>query len=185
MKFLGLDSAATTGWAFQRVEETANTKRTYWETGVIRADSPQKYDILEFAKEHGVTHAVVEKPMPFAGSAAAVGQSMNISYGRWVEACERVGLEVVPALVSSWQSHMLVVNGKRIQQKQDGDDKAGSKLVAAYHGAAGCGGDEADAVCLCLYGPVARSREAVKEEAKREARAAKQKAYREKRKVKR
>ena len=93
------------------------------------------------------------------------------------------GLARLNNMVSSWQAHMLVINGKRIQQKQDGDDKAGSKLVAAYHGAVGCGGDESDAVCLCLYGPVARSREAVKEEAKREARVAKQKAYREKRRA--
>lgn len=187
MKFMGIDSAALSGWAFE--DATNPTSERSWLFGTVRADSAQKYDVLALAKEHGVTHAIIEKPRPFLANGGkgqttmATFGSMCESYGRWVEACDRMGIEVVPCFVASWQAAMLVINGKKIQQKQAGDDKAGSKLVAAYHGAKGCNGDEADAVCLCLYGPAARTRKEIEEQAKREARAAQQKVYRERRKA--
>jgi len=163
MKFIGIDSAALSGWAFIASEGRSN----WWEFGAVRADSKQKHDILAFAKEHGVTHAILEKPIAFKGSHAGVAASMFESYGRWVEACDMAGLIVVPVWVASWQAAMLVANGR----KMDNTDKAASKMIARSLGAnAALTGDEADAVCLCAYGPTAVERVA------REAEEAKLKA---------
>jgi hypothetical protein len=141
--------------------------------GTVRADSPQKYDVISFAKEHGVTHVCMEKPMPFKGTHASVGLSMNISYGRWLEACEREGLVVVPALVTVWQKAMLVINGAKVPAKLGTDSKHGSMLVARYHGAQCRNGDESDAVMLCLFGPQAVVYNEDKEQAKAVVRKAK------------
>lgn len=172
-KYIGIDSAATTGWAFIASSRSGTTH--HWECGVIRADSPQKYDVLEFAKEHGVTHACIEKPAPFTGSHAHVATSMNISYGRWEEACCRCGLIVVPCFVSQWQAAMLVLNGVRLRQN---DKKEASTLIAKTLGACPRNGDEADAVCLAAYGPAALAKAAEKVEEKRVAKNAKARARR-------
>lgn len=154
MKFIGLDVAAVTGWAFIASSGDGPSSSNHWELGTCRADSPAKHDVLAWAKEHGVTHAVTEKPMPFKGSHASVGQSMNQSYGRWLEACAVAGIEVVPCMVVHWQNEMLVVNGRKLGNK----DKAGSLTVAKALGAHPRNGDEADAVCLCAYGARAMQR---------------------------
>jgi len=152
MKFIGIDSAALSGYAFIGCSGAPDYTPNSWVCGTCRADSPMKYDVLAHAKENGVTHACIEAPMPFTGSHAGVASSMNRSYGRWLEACDTAGIIVVPCLVSQWQASMLVVNGKRIKQDKL---KAGSYIVAQLLGASVLNGDEADAVCIASFGPQA------------------------------
>lgn len=150
-KFLGLDIASTTGWAF--IDEQ---KR--WHFGTCRAQSPQKHDVLAWAKENDCTHAVLECPVPMRGGAksnhSTTQISMGRSMGRWEEACDIAGLIVIPVYVASWQAAMLVANGHRL----DNADKAGSLLIARSLGAAVTNGDQADAVCLAAYGSTALKR---------------------------
>jgi hypothetical protein len=189
MKFIGLDVAATTGYAFIAADGRSN----HWELGTVKADSPQKHDILAFAKEHGATHAVLEQPVPMtgmrggkAGNHGTTQISMGRSMGRWEEACEMAGLVVVPVYVASWQHAMLVVNGQKLSNKAiNGDcevliEKPGSMLIARSLGAHPSNGDEADAVCLCAYGPTALKRAECEALEKKMIKAAKARARRKK-----
>lgn len=157
MKFIGIDSACRTGYAFTGCSGPFDYVSNYWVLGTVSADSREKYDVLNHAIENGVTHAVIEEPMPFSGSHAHVAASMNRSYGRWVEACESLGIVVVPARVCHWQPAMLIVNGVRVKQDKK---KLASVAVARLLGATLTDrqGDEADAVCLAAYGPRAVAR---------------------------
>lgn len=185
-RFIGIDSAATSGWAFQVDFGDNSIPRRKWECGIVRADSPQKSDVLSFAKEHSITHAVIEKPMPFLArggkgkTTMATYGSMCINYGRWVEACECVGLTVVPCLVNQWQPAILVRNGQRIKQDEK---KAGSLFIAKMLGAFCRNGDEADAVCLATYGMQALARMVNDADEKAEKKRASAKAARERKKA--
>ena len=163
-RYIGLDIAATTGYAFIASSGTTERASNWWERGTTRADKQQKHDILAHAKEHGITHAVCEKPVAFAGSHAHVVLSMATSYGRWLEALDMAGLIVVPCLVAQWQSAMLVVNGKKLRQN---DKKEASILVASMLGCTTTDGDVADAVCLASYGTQALAKMEADEELKK------------------
>lgn len=157
MKFIGIDSATRTGYAFIGCSGPFDYASNYWILGTVPADSRQKYDVLNHAIENGVTHAVIEEPEPFRGSRIQTAMSMGRSYGRWVEACESLGLVVVPAKVNHWQPAMLVINGVRVRQDKK---KLASIAVARLLGATITDNqhDEADAVCLAAYGPQAVAR---------------------------
>lgn len=182
MRFIGIDSAALSGWAFIASSGTGPSSSNWWKFGTVRADSPQKHDILAFAKEHGVTHAILEQPVPMrggkGGNHATTQITMGRSMGRWEEACDIAGLIVVPVWVASWQAAMLTTGGR----KMDNTNKAASILIARSMGANTKNGDEADAVCLCAYGPMAVERIAREaEEAKLKA-AASRRARKERKK---
>ena len=175
-RYIGLDIAATTGYAFIASSGTTERASNWWERGTTRADKQQKHDILAHAKEHGVTHAVLERPVPMTGKNHATTQiTMGRSYGRWEEACDMAGIIVVPCYVSQWQNGMLVVNGVRLHQNER---KEASLLVAKRLGCATTNGDVADAVCLAAYGPVALSKVELEEEVKRVQKNAKARARR-------
>lgn len=178
MKFLGLDSAALTGYAYIATSGTAGRASNWWEFGTVRADSHDKGAILATAKTHGVTHACIERPRPFGGSQVGTYGAMSESYGRWLEALALAGIIAVPCYVAAWQAAMLIVNGRKVKANVDGDPKYGSKLIAGYHGAEVRNGDEADAVCLCLYGPTALKKLDDQLEEKRAARRVKARAKR-------
>lgn len=175
MKFIGIDCAANSGYAFLHGE--------HWEFGVIRADSIQTQDVLKWAKEHGVTHAAIEHPRPFGGSAISTYGSMSESYGQWLKACQIEGITAFPVLVNDWQRNVLVWAGQPVPKSYMNDDKYGSKFIASKNGCHGHNGDEADAVCIALYAPAAwaemeHEAEMKRENARRkqrEARAAKKK----------
>lgn len=173
MRFIGLDIAATTGWAYRTLADEYGP--SHWERGTVRGDSRQKHDILAHAKEHGVTHAVCEKPVAFAGSHAHTVVGMAATYGRWLEALDIAGIIVVPCIVRQWQSAMLVYGGNRLKQN---DKKEASILVSEMLGCTTNNGDIADAVCLCCYGPQALAKVEFDEEEKRVTRNAKAKLSR-------
>lgn len=179
MKAIGIDAAALSGWAFRASREPSDRPPNSWQFGTVKATSPQKHDILAFAKEHGVTHVILEQPVPMRGGKngnhATTQITMGRSMGRWEEACEMAGLIVVPVWVASWQAAMLTTGGR----KMDNTNKAASKLIARSLGANVTNGDEADAVCLCAYGPmaverIAREAEETKLKAKASRRARKE-----------
>ena len=184
MKFIGIDCAAMTGWAFKEDVHLGDKPFIAWKCGTVRADSQQKYDVLALAVEHGVTHACIEKPMPFLArgargkTARSNCPSMSTNYGRWLEAFDRVGIVVVPCMVAEWQAAMLIHNGVRMRQNEK---KEASLYIAKLHGALCRNGDEADAVCLAAYGPRALERASEKAEEKKVLSRAKAKAARAKR----
>jgi hypothetical protein len=178
-KFVGIDVAATSGYAFIASSGHPDRASNWWEVGTVRATSAQKHDVLAHAKEHGCTHVVLEKPAPFKLAGAwqiETYGAMRESYGRWLEACMLADMEVVPCHVATWQAAVLRVNGQSLK----GNGKEGSLYVAKLNGATCKNSDEADAVCLCLAGEHALAKAAEKEETKRATRNLKARARRKK-----
>lgn len=175
--YMGVDSStARSGWAYR-------LPSGLWRTGVLRADSSAKYVILNEAVASGVKAVCIERPQPFKLNGEwqiTTYGSMMLAYGAWLEACRVMNLEIVEANVRAWQAVMLRdESGGIIPTNLGGVPKGGSIRVAAMHGHQTSDGDEADAVMLCLYGPTAKIRAAIKEEDRRNDRrikAAKQRA---------
>lgn len=162
---LGIDSAATSGWAFLSPQDGK------WYFGTVRACSLEKHDVIALAKEHGVAEVCIEKPQPFKLNGAWQIETYGVqreNYGRWLEACAIAGVAVHPTRVISWQAYMFKIDGVRLEKNHGGVDKGAAKFVAARLGALGfLTGDMADAICIAAFGPTAKTNNALAVEKER------------------
>lgn len=141
MKFIGFDAAKKrTGWAY-------SPRARVWSTGIIDVtDGAALAEILDAAKWHGVSRAVIENCYLSQGSKRNVYtlKTLQEAQTRIRVACEMAGLPVDLVYAQTWQA-AFGITGKRA------DRKLGAQRVAHALGAGALTEDEADAVCLADY----------------------------------
>jgi len=143
-KLIGIDPATRTGWAYRGPEG--------WCVGTVAAVGPgslrEMVRVFRGAYDAGVRSAVVEDC--FLGNNLNTLKRLAHIQGRVCSALEGCG--ITPRMVQprSWKALMLRVAGFAVTGRDP--QKLRALVVADRVGAVCRNNDEADAVCICLYG---------------------------------
>lgn len=141
MKTIAFDAAKKrTGWAY-------SPRPRVWSTGIVDVtDGAAIAEILDAAKWHGVSRAVIENCYLGPEGNVRVLKALQEAQTRIRVACEMAGLPVELVYAQTWQA-AFGIGGKRAERK------LGAQRVAQAlcPGMRGLSEDEADAVCLAEY----------------------------------
>jgi hypothetical protein len=145
-RVLGIDPASLTGIAWE--------SDGFWCRATVDANNEtDMLSILKWAKDDGVTHAVIEDC--FLGPKVTTYKLLARIQERWEHLCHSVGITTELVNPTTWKRAMLTIQGYYPKKRKE--QKRVARWVARnVYKVPVINDDEADAVCIAAWGMAQR-----------------------------